>query len=116
MIPEHWIEHRRGGDRELIGFVVPEGEDFVPTSLLGTPLGPVGPWEDAEARLDEIGIGYLADTWLLRHDDGSEQRVALVEVDRERVVVANADFANVVGADHGARVELEVPTDRLRLA
>lgn len=33
-VPEDWLEFRRG-DRELVGWIVPEGEDFATYDLLG---------------------------------------------------------------------------------
>jgi len=118
MIPDHWRRHHRG-DGELIGYLAPdEGDDVVPMTLLGTVAGePTDEWSAGQV-LDDLGLSYLADRWVLVHEDGSEQRVVLVEVGPDRVVVANADFAQVVGAprDIGEQIVLDVPTDRLRRA
>ncbi|MGJ9412461.1 hypothetical protein ACHAAC_07095 [Aeromicrobium sp. CF4.19] len=118
MIPGHWEPYHRLEDMELVGYLVPDGEQVVPVTLVGTPLAEPSDRFAAEQELEAVGLSYLAEPWLLRHDDGSEQRVVVVEVDPERVVVANADFALVVGAprDIGDRVELPNPTDRLRPA
>lgn len=119
MIPAEWEPHYRADDGELIGFLEPTGPDaVVPRTLLGTALADATDRFAAEQTLEEVGLSYLADTWVLRHDDDSEQRVVLVEVDASRAVVANADFAQVVGAprDIGDRVEVALPTDRLRRA
>ncbi len=118
MIPADWRPHHRT-DGELIGYLAPhDGDDVIAMTLLGTAVGgPTDEWTAAD-RLDDLGLSYLADRWVLLHEDGSEQRVVLVEVDPERVVVANADFAQVVGGprDIGEQIVLDVPTDRLRRA
>lgn len=118
MIPSSWEQYHRQDDGELIGYLAPSGEAVVPMTLLGTPLDdPTDPWS-AEQVLEQTGLSYLADRWLLRHEDGSEQRVVLIEVDPERAVVGDADSALVVGrpAELSGRTELPVPTDRLRRA
>jgi hypothetical protein len=118
MLPQHWIEHRRA-DGERVGWIAPDGESFTPHDLLGRPLTahPVE-WLDAEELLEERGIGYLADRWLLRRTDGSEGPVRIAELDTERVVVLGDDYgaASAVGATP-ERYELPFPVDgRLRPA
>ena len=95
MNPAGWIPHRRPGDRELLGFVRPEGEAWVAVSLLGREVtGPVG-WLEAEAALEELGLGWLAGIWLLDGVDERPLRVRLVEVTPERVVVQTDDFGAI---------------------
>jgi hypothetical protein len=65
-----WIEHRRQ-DGEPIGWVRPEGEEFVPVDRLGRDLSPTTDWLDAERALDEAGIGYLAGPFELQLEDGT---------------------------------------------
>lgn len=91
---------------------------MVAVSLIGTPLGEPGEWHEAEERLEQVGLSQLAEPWWLLHEDGSEQKVVVVEIDHHHVVVANADYALVAGAprDIGDRIEIAVPTDRLRPA
>lgn len=118
MIPADWVRHVRG-DGELIGYLAPQGDDlFTAMTLLGTPLGePVDEWTAADA-LDDVGLSYLADRWILTDPEGSERPVVLVEASPERVMVAPADFALVVGMprDPADEIAIEVPTDRLRRA
>ena len=118
MIAADWEPHHRD-DGELIGYLV-AGERglVVPINLVGHPIGAAMERFAAEDMLEDAGLSYLAEPWLLRHDDGSEQRVVIVEVDADHVVVTDAQFALVVGrpTDMVDRVTLSVPTDRLRPA
>ncbi len=116
MIPADWQPHHRD-DGELIGYVVAEENGLVvPVNLVGHPIGDPMDRFAAEELLEDAGLSYLAEPWLLRHDDGTEQRVVIVEVDADHVVVADAQFALVVGLpkDMSETVTLTVPTDRLR--
>ena len=96
-----WIEHRRG-DRELLGWIVPDGDGFTVVDLLGRPR-PASPvdWLAAEALLDELGIGYLADRYDLVLADGTARPVRIGEVSTAGVTVVADDFgaASAVGAD-----------------
>jgi hypothetical protein len=118
VIPADWEPYQRD-DGEVIGFLAVEDDDLVvPVNLVGHPIGDAMDRLEAEELLDAAGLSYLAEPWVLRHDDGSEQRVVIVEVDADHVVVTDAQFALVVGrpADMVDRVTLSVPTDRLRPA
>lgn len=116
MKPADWIEHRRS-DGELLGWLVPAGEDFHVVDLLGrqrtaAPLD----WAEAEESLERLGIGYLAHRYGLRLPDGTERQVRISEVSVEGVVVLADDFgtAAVVGANPDA-YQLPFPApDRLR--
>lgn len=94
MVGDDWIEHRRA-DGELVGWIVPRGEGFVVLDLLGCERTGSVDWLTAENSLDELGIGYLADPYLLTLDDGRELRVRIVEVSAERIVVKKDDFGAV---------------------
>lgn len=113
MLPADWIEHRRG-DRELVGWIVPEGEGFLAYDILErlVTAEPVD-WTAAEEVLDELGIGYLADRYILTLPDGEERPVRITEVNTRRVVVVADEFgaASAVGsnADH---YELPFPVPR----
>ncbi|HEV7813281.1 MAG TPA: hypothetical protein VGO99_09930 [Leifsonia sp.] len=91
---DDWIEHRRG-DGELIGWMRPEGDGFVPIDLLGREAGSVSDWLTAEELLDEQGLQYLAEPFMLRLDDGNQLRVRIVEVSRDRILVKKDDFGDI---------------------
>ena len=98
MIPPTWHDVHRPDDDELVGHLAPAGGDLVvPTSLLGTPLGPPQPREQAGEVLLRRGLAVLADRWWCRlpsplprgltdaarpGSGWSWQPVALVEVSR----------------------------------
>lgn len=118
MIPPDWVDVTRPGDREVVGYLDLSGDEVVPLSLLGQPLGDPADFEEAERLVLDVGIGYLAEPWILTEDDGTERRVVVLELDRERAVVGHADFALVVGrpAELTERFEVPLPTDRMRRA
>lgn len=89
-----WIEHRRG-DGELVGWMRPSGEGFVVVDLLGRDISGELDWLAAEELLDATGIGYLADPFELRLDDGSWMRVRITEVSGETVRVKRDDFGDI---------------------
>lgn len=110
--PADWIEHRRG-DGELLGWMRPESDAFVVIDLLGRPLTEPVDWLTAEETLEATGIGYLADLYELRLDDGRWLRVRITEVSSTAIRVKNDDF----GAIDTPAIEHTVPFpigDRLR--
>lgn len=94
MVESDWIEHRRG-DRELVGWIVPRGDDFVVIDLLGRERGGPVDWLRAEEALDELGIGYLADIYILKLDSGIDLRVRIAEVSPAGITVKKDDFGAV---------------------
>lgn len=93
----------------------PEGERFVAVDLLGRERSVAVEWLEAEELLDELGIGYLADAYLLRRNEGAGAavrgvgdeaggeagdvvrgvRVRIVEVSTARIVVKTDDFGDI---------------------
>ncbi|UZN04230.1 hypothetical protein [Cellulomonas sp. S1-8] len=100
MPDETWVEHRRSGDRERLGWVRPSGDGYVAVDRLGRDVTGVVGWTDAEAALDERGLHWLADLWQLTREDGTVVRVRLVEVSPARVVV-KADDLDALGGEAG---------------
>lgn len=90
-----WIEHRRSGDGELLGWILPEGEGFVAIDRLGHARTAALDWAEAEGTLEDLGLGYLAEAYELRMTDGTWQRVRLVEVSTEAVTVKEEDWGDI---------------------
>ena len=110
MIPAGWTPHRRE-DGELVGWIRPEGDNWVAVDLLGREAsGPVD-WLEAEEALEARGLSWLADIWMLERAAGDPLRVKLVEVtpghegEAGRVVVQTDDFGAI-----------DMPVDRYELS
>jgi hypothetical protein len=104
VISGDWIEHRRPADRELLGWIRPDGDEWVAVNLLGHAVsGPVD-WIAAEAALDELGLGWLAEIWTLDTDDGP-LRVRISHVGPGQLVVTTDDFGAI-----------DIPVERIELA
>jgi hypothetical protein len=95
MLPSDWVPHRRPGDREVVGWLRPDGDRWVAVSLLGHDLTRAVEWPDAEEALEAAGLGWLSGVWLLEQGDEEPVRVRLVEVTPERVVVQTDDFGAI---------------------
>ena len=95
-----WIEHRRA-DGELVGWLAMEGEDLRAVDILGRHITEPVDWLTAEEALEDRGLGFLAEPWLLDLADGTAQRVRIVEVSTDRIRVRDDDFgaAAVAGID-----------------
>lgn len=94
-----WIEHRRGLDRELLGWLRPESEGFVVIDLLGRERTAPLDWFAAEEFLEEIGMRYLAEKYELRLEDGRWQTVRIVEASPSRIRLLEDDgSAQAIGA------------------
>ncbi len=93
-VQETWIEHRRS-DGELLGWMDQDGDGFVAVDLLGRRVTGVVDWLDAEEHLDALGIGYLADPFELRLDDGRWLRVRITEVSTDAIRVKKDDWGDM---------------------
>jgi hypothetical protein len=111
-VPPELIPHRRG-DGELLGWMRPAGEGFVVVDLLGRERTGELDWLAAEETLDALGIGYLADPFELRLDDGRWLRVRLTEVSTEGIRVKREDWGAIDIPLVEYEVEFPLP-DRLR--
>lgn len=95
MTPTGWIEHRRSGDGERVGWMRVDGDGFVAIDLLGREVTGVVEWLDAESALDELGIGYLADPYALHLPGSDPVRVRILEVSTARILVKKDDFGDI---------------------
>lgn len=114
-----WTPHRRD-DGELLGWIRPEGEAWVAVDVLGRPASTATEWLDAETALEQRGIAWLADPWMLEGEGERPLQVRIVEVtpDEEgrpgRIVVKVDDFGDM-SRPATARFVLAWPVpDRLR--
>ena len=99
-----WTPHRRD-DGELLGWIRPDGDRWVAVDVLGRPVSTPVEWLDAEAALEDHGIAWLADPWLLEGEGEGEDdralRVRILEVTPDedgtpgRIVVKVDDFGDV---------------------
>lgn len=109
-----WIEHRRSGDGERVGWMKPVGEGFVAIDLLGRPRTDVVEWMVAEQVLDDLGLGYLADPHELRLDDGSWLRVRIAEVSPGGIRVKKDDWGDMNAPQIDYAVPFPVTEELLR--
>jgi hypothetical protein len=110
-----WIEHRRADDDELVGFLVPDGDQFVPVTVFGYPIAQSAPRGESEGELDRRGLSYLAERWVLRLPDQTSIQVEIAEASPAQVVVQSVDLFS--GLDYGTRFTLHAPVDgRLTLS
>lgn len=94
-----WIEHRRGVDGELLGWMEPAGEGFVVIDLLGRPRTSALDWLAAEEALEALGIGYLGDPYELELESGERLRVRITEASPRGIRVKREDWGAIgVGA------------------
>lgn len=110
MIPADWTPHRRD-DGELLGWIRPEGDEWVAVDLLGRETSGAVDWLEAEAALEAHGIGWLAEIWMLERTDAAPLRVKMVEVTPGRV--GEAGRVVVQTDDFGA---IDAPVERFELA
>jgi hypothetical protein len=123
-LPDHWIEHRRE-DGERVGWIVPAGDDFLAYDALGRQVTPDPvDWLSAEETLEERGLRFLADRFVLEIDgaggDGgpASRPVRISEVGTEGITVVTDEFGGASAVGSGAeaiRLPFPVP-DSLRQA
>ncbi|MGW8482894.1 hypothetical protein ACWGJP_07125 [Microbacterium sp. NPDC055903] len=100
MIASEGTPHRRD-DGELLGWIHPAGDAWVAVDVLGRPASDAVDWLEAEAALEEHGLAWLADPWMLEGESEAPLRVRIVEVTPTeagragRIVVKIDDFGDV---------------------
>lgn len=106
------IPHRRE-DRELVGWIHADGDDWTAVDVLGRVVVRAVDWLSAEEALEERGLAFLADPWMLEREDAAPLRVRLVEVTPERIVVKAEDYGDVSHASERIVLPWPLPS-RLR--
>lgn len=110
---EDWIEHRRGRDAELLGWLRPEGDGFVVVDLLGRDRTGVVEWFEAEETVDALGLAYLAEPYELL--DGERWvRVRISEVATDRIRLKTEDWGAIDAPVDHYELAFPAPLDRLR--
>ena len=123
---EEVFDHVRREDGEHVGYIKMSADGrFIPYDRLWVRRGEAMDLDEAEAVLDEAGLRFLAEDWLLQEEDeqtggATWARVRIREIHRDRVVVARAmeDLSAGVAKsiDLIGGIELPLPTPRLRSA
>ena len=111
---QEWIEHRRGTDGELLGWITPVDEGFVVIDLLGRPRTGVVDWLSAEEALEELGLSYLAELYELRLESGGWLRVRIAEVTPTTIRVKKDDWGAVGAPQIYYTLAFPVAVDALR--
>ncbi|MGO1544395.1 MAG: hypothetical protein ACTHXA_08650 [Gulosibacter sp.] len=111
---DEWIAHRRGLDGELLGWLRPEGEGFVVIDLLGRDRTSEVDWLAGEEFLEELGIGYLADKYELKRDDGRWHRVRITEVSTKSIALKQEDWGDMTATPVFFSVPFPMDESQLR--
>lgn len=97
---DDWTPHRRD-DGELLGWIHPAGDDWIAVDVLGRTLSDAVDWLAAEEVLEQHGLAWLADPWMLEGETSTPLRVNFVEVTPSsegadgRIVVKADDFGDM---------------------
>lgn len=111
---DDWIEHRRAGDRERLGWMQPVNDGFVAIDLLGRARTDVVDWLEAEELLDELGLRYLAEPYEFLLSQGHWLRVRIADVSPERVRVKKDDWGDMTAPQVYYTVPFPADPDVLR--
>lgn len=96
------IEHRRA-DGETVGWLRMSGEGFIAVDALGHDITGEVDWLTAEEALEERGLSFLAEPWLLELPDGAAVRVRITEVSPRGIDVREDDFGAAAVAGNTMR-------------
>ena len=109
MIPAHWIDHRRTGDGERLGWIAERGDEFDAIDLLGRVIARRVDWVAAERALETAGIGYLAEPYELEVAPGEWLPVRLVEVSPDGIRLKGEDYGDMTADVPSYEVEFPLP-------
>lgn len=108
-----WVRVNRE-DGETVGWLEPLDAAYGslrPRDVLGHVAGPDGDWEATESLLNERGLAFLTQEWVL---DGGEERLSILEVSPLGIVVSSALRAKALLP--AERITLPWPDESGRLA
>lgn len=111
-VPDDWTPHRRD-DGERLGWIRPDGDAWTAIDVLGRVVAASVEWLDAEEALEQRGLAFLAEPWMLERDGGDPVRVRLVEVTPARIVVKVDDYGDMSRPHEGIVLPWPLPS-RLR--
>lgn len=101
-------------DGELVGLLIPDGEQVAPCTVFGFQIGHSRPSADAAEFLLTEGLGILAEPWEM-YENGQWLNVRILEANPTSVTVTFADYGQP--ELFGTRRKLDVPVgDILRKA
>lgn len=92
---ESWVEYRRDGDNERLGWIQPVGEGFVAIDLLGRTRTDVTGWVEAEEFLNELGLAYLSEAYELLTENKSWIPVRITSVSAQTIEVKTEDYGAI---------------------
>ncbi|GAA2719141.1 hypothetical protein [Cellulomonas aerilata] len=117
MIPPTWRPYRRPSDGEVVGYLAPRGPALVvPTTLVGTPLGPPQGPEDAAELLDVHGLAALARRWWCRLPDPLPRGLLAASSPQPHWAWRPVVLVEVDPAECRVRPEMAMPDERSALA
>lgn len=90
--PPDWYAHQRD-DKELLGWITPDGEDFVAIDRLGRRSVAMD-WVNAEEYLNELGLRYLAEIYACEVEPDRWVRVRILEVSTDGITVQEDHFGD----------------------
>ncbi|MBF4562327.1 hypothetical protein ITJ43_09255 [Microbacterium sp. VKM Ac-2870] len=107
-VPDDWTPHHRD-DGERLGWIRPDGDAWTAIDVLGREVAASVEWLDAEEALEQRGLAFLAEPWMLERDDRGPVRVRLVEVTPARIVVKVDDYGDMSRPHEGIVLPWPLP-------
>ncbi|MFT4148017.1 MAG: hypothetical protein QM632_04400 [Micrococcaceae bacterium] len=111
-IPNDWIAHKRS-DNELLGWLIPSGEDFIAVDLLGQKREAMD-YLQAEEYLEEKGLAYLAEPYLYQPSQGKWIKVRIVEVSSKKIVLKTEDYGDITASQEQYTLAFPINEDILK--
>lgn len=109
-VADDWTPHRRD-DGERLGWIRPDGDAWTAIDVLGRVVAASVEWLDAEEALEQRGLAFLAEPWMLERGEGAPVRVRLVEVTPARIVVKVDDYGDMSRPHEGIVLPWPLPPE-----